>query len=212
MSLLGRLHSRHVHSRRVRVLAAGAARLLPPEAVSVLDVGCGDGRFALTLAGLRPGLQVRGVDPLVRPDAQIPVERGDGARLPLPDGACDVVLLIDVLHHTEDPAGVLREAARVARRCVIVKDHLLEGFAARATLRFMDEVGNRRHGVALPHNYLDAPAWRTAFAAAGLVPRETDPLPRLYPWPASLVFGRGLHFLARLEPARAASLKPAPAS
>ena len=200
MSLLGRLHTRHVHARRVRRLADVAARLIPLSAVSVLDVGCGDGRFARALGEIRPVLRIRGVDPLPRPDALISVERGDGACLPLPDKACDVVLLVDVLHHTNAPVEVLLEAARVARLCVIVKDHVRKGFAAFATLRFMDEVGNRRHGVALPHNYLDEAAWRTAFADSRLALRESDSLPLLYPWPASLVFGRALHFMARLEP------------
>lgn len=200
MGLFGDLHTRHVHRRRVAKLAAGIERLLPRDVSSVLDVGCGDGRLTRMVGERRPALVLQGIDPLVRPDALIPVLKGDGSALPVPDKSYDAVLLIDVLHHTLAPATVLREAARVSRRCVIVKDHYRRGFAAKATLRFMDEVGNRRHGVALPYNYLDESEWASVLAESGLRSEESDAMRDLYPWPASLVFGRGLHFLARLAP------------
>lgn len=205
MSLLGEMHTRHVHRRRVDKLAIGIERMLPREVSSVLDVGCGDGRLTRMVGERRPGLVLQGIDPLVRPDALIPVHKGDGGALPVADRSFDAVLLIDVLHHTIAPSAVLREASRVARRCVIVKDHYRRGFAAAATLRFMDEIGNRRHGVALPYNYLDESEWAAALQESGLRREESDPMRDLYPWPASLVFGRGLHFLARLAPETPAS-------
>jgi 2-polyprenyl-3-methyl-5-hydroxy-6-metoxy-1,4-benzoquinol methylase len=33
----------------------------------------------------------------------------------------DVVMFVDVLHHTKDPMVLLREARRVARRAIVVK-------------------------------------------------------------------------------------------
>ena len=44
----------------------------------------------------------------------------DGERLPLDDGSVDTVFLLEVLEHLEDPAALLREARRVARRNVLV--------------------------------------------------------------------------------------------
>jgi hypothetical protein len=62
----------------------------------------------------------------------------------------------------------------------------------------MDAVGNRRHSVALPFNYLSADEWRRAFDSVGLrAGFETTEL-SLYPWPASWLFDRSLHFIARL--------------
>ena len=49
MNLVGRVHGQFVHSRRVRVLAALAARLVPHGA-RVLDIGTGDGQIAAALA------------------------------------------------------------------------------------------------------------------------------------------------------------------
>jgi 2-polyprenyl-3-methyl-5-hydroxy-6-metoxy-1,4-benzoquinol methylase len=102
MTAVDRLHGGFVHPRRVQVLAAHAARLVPPRA-HVLDVGTGDGRIAAALGTARPDLRIEGIDVLVRPDAAIPVGPFDGRAIPRGAGSVDVVTLIDVLHHADDP-------------------------------------------------------------------------------------------------------------
>jgi SAM-dependent methyltransferase len=199
VSVVGHVHGGYVHGRRVRVLAAHLSTLMPRGA-TLLDVGCGDGLLSSRLAGSRPDLEVTGIDVLARPDAHIPVSLFDGARIPLPDRGADVVLFVDVLHHTPDPAVLLREAARVARRAVVIKDHLLTGFLAGPTLRFMDWIGNARHGVELPYVYWPPERWRAAFGELGLAVEAWTTKLGLYPWPADLAFGRSLHFIARLAP------------
>jgi SAM-dependent methyltransferase len=197
MTLLGRFHSGFVHTRRVTVLARHLAKLLPPNAY-VLDVGCGDGALAALLLELRPDIRVEGVDVLVRPHTAIPVRPFDGVRIPYDDRSVDVVLMVDVLHHTDDPTVLLRESARVARREVLIKDHLREGFAARLTLRGMDWVGNARHGVRLPYNYLSRAEWDSAFDRSRLFVHRWQSALHLYPAPASWLFDRSLHFIAAL--------------
>jgi SAM-dependent methyltransferase len=198
MSWIDALHEARVHQRRIRVLAEAASRLMPQN-LRVLDVGCGDGLFAVTLSGLRPDIRIEGAEVLPRSGCRIPVVAFDGRTLPFPDGAYDACLLIDVLHHTESPAALLREAARVGSGQVVLKDHLREGLLAGPCLRFMDVVGNRRHGVALPFNYLSSEEWKRAFAACDLGVAKTDGLGRLYPFPANLVFGRRLNFMSLLR-------------
>ena len=198
MRLLERVHQRHVAGRRARRLSELVAGLVP-QGAAVLDVGCGDGQIAWLIARRRPDVRIEGLDVLVRADARIPVRPFDGSRLPCGDRSCDVVLLVDVLHHADDPAVLLGEAARVARGAVVIKDHLLEGRLAQATLRFMDRVGNRRHGVALPYHYWTRAQWREAFDALAVTVDVWRQDLGLYRWPLSLVFGRSLHFLARLS-------------
>lgn len=202
MTLVDSVHGGLVHSRRVRVLAALAAGLVP-QGARVLDVGTGDGRIAAALAANRPDVAVEGIDVLVRPDASIPVSSFDGRTIPRPTASVDVVTLFDVLHHADDPAALLAEASRVTRGCVILKDHVANGPLSRAILTFMDDVGNRRHGVALPHHYLNANEWSGLIARLRLTPAswEVGGL-GLYPWPASVVFGGRLHVLARLDVGR----------
>lgn len=195
---LGRAHGSLVHDRRVRVLARHLAELLPT-AHSVLDVGCGDGRVASLLLERRPDLRVAGTDVLVRPGSRIPVVAFDGIRLPYRDRSWDTLLFCDVLHHTASPVALLREAVRVARSHVLIKDHFLDGFLARPTLRLMDFVGNAPHGVTLPYNYFSASEWEKAYRDVRLRPNEMRTRLGLYPAWADIVFGRSLHFIVLCE-------------
>ncbi|HUZ72448.1 MAG TPA: class I SAM-dependent methyltransferase [Stellaceae bacterium] len=193
------LHRTLVFDRRTRVLAERLVALLPRGA-SVLDVGCGDGTIASLVLQHRSDISLRGVDVLVRPGVKIPVEPFDGRQLPCADKSFDVVSFVDVLHHTDDPTILLREAKRVARKLVVLKDHTMDGVLAYQTLRFMDWVGNAAHGVALPYNYWPERKWRAAFDAIGLRVADWQARLGLYPYPGSLLFERGLHFVAALKP------------
>jgi SAM-dependent methyltransferase len=197
--MLGATHQHLVYGRRIRVLTQHVAELLPRNA-SVLDVGSGDGLLARRVMELRPDVSIRGVDVLARPTSHIPVEMFDGERLPFPDRSFDAVMMVDVLHHARAQDALLQEMARVTRGVVLIKDHLVQGWFAHPTLRFMDWVGNVRHGVALPYSYWTRTRWDDAFAAARLrVTHWRDAL-GLYPFPASLLFDRHLHFVSVLEP------------
>lgn len=201
LRIADRLHRRWVHARRVRVLASHLDPLLGP-GFRVLDVGAGDGRLAVQLTSARPDLQIRCVDLKLRPTSAFPVEHYDGERLPFDDGAFDAVLLIDVLHHASDPLALLAEAQRVAA-LVLIKDHSLEGWFADATLRFMDWVGNARHGIPLPFRYWTRSAWIAAFDGMNLGVRSWQTPLGMYPWPATLLFDRSLHFVAAVRPLQA---------
>jgi uncharacterized protein YjbI with pentapeptide repeats len=108
-------------------------------------------------------------------------------------------MLVDVLHHTSDVSMLLREAARVSRTNVLLKDHLSENALDHATLRFMDWVGNRPHGVTLTYNYQSRAQWNAHFAACGLKIAAFTTELNLYPAPFSAVVGRNLHFVALLK-------------
>jgi len=198
MSILSHVHGGYVHARRVRILRRCLAELIPQQS-SVLDVGCGDGMLGSLITADRPDLQYMGIDVLVRDDTRIPVTPFDGRHIPFADQSWEFVMFVDVLHHTEDPMILLREAARVAKKGVLIKDHLLDAFLAGPRLRFMDTVGNRRHGVALPFNYWRKEQWLSAFRELELLVNSWDGNLRLYPGPADWVFGRSLHFVGRLD-------------
>jgi SAM-dependent methyltransferase len=195
---IGDAHQKLVSGRRVEVLSNWFAQLLPA-GVRLLDVGCGDGFVSSVLQSKRPDISVRGIDVLPREHTHIPVEIFDGHQFPFPDGAFDVVLFSDVLHHTDEPAILLKEARRVASRHVLLKDHYRKGIAAHTRLRFMDWVGNARFGVALPFNYWREEQWQGAWREIGLQPRQLITRLGLYPRPADWVFGASLHFIALLD-------------
>ena len=137
---------------------------------------------------------------MVRPKTRIQVTEFDGRTIPFADASFDVVLFVDVLHHTEVPEVLLREAKRIATRGILLKDHLKDGFLAGPTLRFMDWVGNSPHGVVLPYNYWTMAQWQQAFKALGLNVNAWESRIGLYPWPADYLFGRSLHFIAMSSP------------
>ena len=194
-----KLHGQFVRRSRAEVLAQHLAELLPPEATSMLDVGCGDGLIDHEILARHPNLAIEGTDLFPRPEALIPVGAFDGLHLPYADKSFDVVIFIDVLHHAADAVFLLREAARVARRSVLIKDHFAEGPQARVTLRFMDLIGNAGYSFAWTASYWARGKWLQTFQELNLSVIETRNRLGLYPAPASWVFERSYQFVARLD-------------
>ena len=98
---------------------AEALRFVPARG-RVLEVGCGAGRFLRAVGAARPGLVLVGADVsrsalamLTSIAPKIDVRLATHNALPARDGEFDAVLLLDVLEHLEDPAGMLAEIRRV---------------------------------------------------------------------------------------------------
>lgn len=94
------------------------------EGLDVLDLGCGDGAYALQAA--RRGAKVCGLDTDAealrmarnqseRLGLEIAWKRGCAESLPFPDASFDRVLAITVLCMVQDPAVALAEVARVLK-------------------------------------------------------------------------------------------------
>ena len=194
----GLLHERTVLGRRAVILANWFAEFAPPGA-RILDVGCGDGAIASLIATARSDVSIEGVDVLVRAKTRVPVTWYDGVHIPFDDDSFDLVMFSDVLHHVDDPGALQIEARRIARRHVLIKDHRVEGIAAAARLRFMDQIGNARFGVSLPYNYWCEAQWDAAWRTIGLYPERVVTELGLYPWPLDALFGAHLHFIALLR-------------
>ena len=200
MSIIGYFHNLCIYTRRVEVLANQICELLPENA-KVLDVGCGDGKLDQLIMKRRPDINIQGVDVLIRPVTFIPVDTFDGAHLPYEDNSYDVVMFVDVLHHTMEKELLLNEAKRISLNGVMLKDHTRNGLFANATLKFMDWVGNRHHGVVLPYEYWSYDEWMDAIGKLSLSVKLWRSTFKLYPWPASWLFDRSLHFITLLEKA-----------
>lgn len=188
-------HRALVFRRRIKTLASAIAATLPDKGARLVDVGCGDGTISAQIMRLRPGLTISGLETHPRPSCAIPCAPFDGMSIPLPDNSVDGCLFVDVLHHAEQPHRLLREAARVSRSIICIKDHVRRTYLDQVILTVMDRVGNVPHGVAVRGTYFSRSDWETLLADAGLrVLRWEQNLP-LYPPPFSWIFGRGLHCL-----------------
>lgn len=197
MGLIDGFHEKMVFNRRVNVLASKISELLPLNA-RILDVGCGNGLIDKIILNKRPDISISGIDVLVRPMTHIEVKEYDGITFPFEDNSFDVVMFMDVLHHTDDAFVVLREAKRVSKKFILIKDHARDGFLSYPTLRFMDWVGNAHHGVRLPYNYWSRSEWKNNLEKIELKIQSWNSRIGLYPWPAAWVFERNLHFIAML--------------
>jgi SAM-dependent methyltransferase len=196
---IARIHGIVVHDHRVTVLCDRiSSRLVGMK--SVVDVGCGDGRIISFLAARLPQIQFRGFEvPPLRRSLAAPVEVFNGRKIPLPDRSVDAVILVDVLHHADDPFALLAEACRVAKSLIIIKDHRISKPGATSILRMMDWVGNWAHDVKMPHHYWTESQWREAWHSLGLKVSSYETELRLYPRMFRPLFENGLHFLASLE-------------
>jgi ubiquinone/menaquinone biosynthesis C-methylase UbiE len=195
---LNAVHSSLVSGRRVGVLAQHLAARLPRDS-RVLDVGAGDGALAAKIMQLRPDVTIEGIDVSIRPKVRIPVGLFDGVHIPTERSSFDCVMLVDVLHHAQDAALLLREAVRVTRRQLLIKDHVCEGILASTTLRFMDYVGNWGHDVAVRGKYFSETEWRNLISQARLVINEKVDRLDIYPFPFTHIFDRRLHVLFELR-------------
>jgi len=102
----------------------------PPPAAgvqcSILDIGCGTGHWGLWLT--ERGYEVTGIDISESMVARARTKLGDRAKvevmsatkLEFPDSSFDHALMVTLLEFLDDPEAVLAEAARVARKSVIV--------------------------------------------------------------------------------------------
>jgi SAM-dependent methyltransferase len=136
-------------------------------ALTVLDVGSSIGMLAREMQD-RTGASFTGVDIHVFAETAVPVVRYDGRRLPFDDGSFDLVTIVDVLHHTEDPAALLAEARRVSRERILIKDHYYESRLDERLLRISDYIGNKPDGIVLPYNFLALEEWHALFRGQGM--------------------------------------------
>ena len=122
---------------------------------TALDVATGGGHVARRLRDA--GIEVVTSDPApgMRPDVICRAES-----LPFADAAFDVVACRTAAHHFADPAGAVREMARVARESVLIVDTVFMGDDVEAAEALRDPSHVR--------NYTEA-EWRAFVEEAGLV-------------------------------------------
>ena len=189
-----------IFEKRLKSLTEHLLKFLPPDtSLQGLDVGCGSGELAVSVQRRRPNITIEGVDVLLR-EGQLPIKiaKFNGKTLPFPDKSFDFVMIVDVIHHTQNQLMLLKECQRVARQFILIKDHICGSSWDRLRLKVMDWVGNRVYNVALPYSYLSRQGWLLLYRDLGI---EGSIIPiqlNCYPWPFSYVFDSTLHFISKL--------------
>ena len=154
--------------KRTRIFGTLITRWLEPSA-SVLDLGTGGGevagfiaarRWAVTPVNVRNTSRVKGINPIIY----------DGTHLQKADDSFDYCLLSTVLHHTPNPELIIREAARVARRLIIIEDIYSTPFGRWVAMASCT-LANRQF--IHPHTNKTDAGWKTTFQRLGLELLET---------------------------------------
>jgi SAM-dependent methyltransferase len=89
---------------------------------TVLDIGTGSSISIHFFARKFPEIEFTTTDIAdMRQEKELPFILYDGITLPFKDKSFDLTVLNEVLHHTDDPEPVLKEAGRVGRAIFVVE-------------------------------------------------------------------------------------------
>lgn len=125
------------------------------QAATVLDVGAGTGRALRHLAKRLPETRLTGLEPVrgLRAVAEAhgggEFVEGVGEELPFEDDQFDVVIATAVMHHVPDPARIIAEMTRVARRAVMISD--ANRFGGHSKVPGLLKLGLRATGLWKPY-------------------------------------------------------------
>jgi len=135
---------------------------------SILDVGCDDGSVAKMVMESNSSLKIVGIDIQSNRLSKIPRRVYDGKTIPYPDDSFDIVMVLDVLHHTKNIPLLLKEIKRVSRKHIIIKDHMTYGFLSRYLISFADYVSNIPYGIKCAFNFPSFQRWNSYFSQLDL--------------------------------------------
>jgi SAM-dependent methyltransferase len=176
--LAGAYHQKRVVQVIQRRRAAAKWRFIsdwidPERPVSVLDLGAAEGFVGLEARErLRADVTLADVVDMNR--TNLPFQLVRPSRLDFPRDSFDYVILNFVLHHAEDPRAVAAEAARVARRGVVIVESVYERPCQHRLLRFLDPLANRIRSGGLMRrqeehlHFRTADEWRLLFLGLDL--------------------------------------------
>lgn len=126
----------------------------------IIDIGSGscsiceilsENGFDITPLDIKNSSVVESIKPIIY----------GGKKIPFPDKSFDVSLIITVLHHTQNPEKLLKEAKRVSKKIIIIEDIYSNIFQKYFTY-FLDSLVNfefRGH----PHSNKTDKGWKAAF-------------------------------------------------
>ena len=133
------LHAGENNLEHIRGLQRAWSILLRYDIGSVLDVGCGTGRALKWVHDQNASIRLFGIDPsqglLDIAMQQLPaatLQIGTGENLPFDHSSVDVAIATGIMHHVDEPASVIAEMFRVARKAVLISDH--NNFAFGSTM------------------------------------------------------------------------------
>ena len=156
--LLGLIHSKLlIRYRNKKLLKLIYNDLI--DSSSILSVGCGTGFIENYVASRNKKIKIKGVDVIVPKKTYIKVKKYNGKKIPFKSNSFDVVMFLDVLHHTNNIKDLMCEAKRVTKKVILIKDHYYNTKFDNFLLKVADYIGNKGFGINLNYNYLKEGEW-----------------------------------------------------
>lgn len=181
--ILGKLFA-PVYKKAARGICKDCAPFIAKGA-KIIDIGCGRG---ITTNEFHDYFQaeILGVDVTDQRIIDFPFQKIDGKNLPFSNDSFDVALIINVLHHTDDPEKLLSEAKRITKEKIIICEDLKEkGISQFANWLHKSTYRISAPFLAQPNNFHSREEWKRKFSKYGLrVSFEkifSQPLGWLYP-------------------------------
>jgi ubiquinone/menaquinone biosynthesis C-methylase UbiE len=134
---------------------------------NVLDLGMGDGLIAKQLQ-LNHDINILGLDVEDYNTTDIPLVINNSNTLPFADSQFDVVLVISVLHHTNDFIHLLAESKRICKRRIVILEDVYSNIIEKAAIIFTDSISNLLSPISMPFNFRKEQEWLSIFSILGL--------------------------------------------
>jgi len=128
----------------------------------ILDVGSGN---ATILKQIKEdyNTKVQGIDIIKYNEAEVPFKLFDGKTIPFKDRLFDKVLIIETLHHCDNPINILKEAVRVSKNKIIILEDVYINYLHKRIMYGYDYLMNFRHSVNTPFNFKKEKEWIDIF-------------------------------------------------
>ena len=142
----------------------------------VLDLGAGNGLLAQEIKKqLNKEVVLVDIVDYNYTDLPLLLYKPEG-RVPLANEEVDTTILYTVLHHASDPEHLLKEATRVTKKRLVIKEAYIEKDDLRITNSFFDWFYNRVIGdedINVPLNFLKVEEWEKLLKSYGFDVIET---------------------------------------
>ena len=115
-----------------------------------------DSDYDVTSIDVKDKSKVKSVKPIVY----------GGKKIPFEDGSFEVSIIIAVLHHTEDPISLIKEAMRVSK-CVVIMEDVYDNTFQKYLTYFFDSLVNLEF-IGHPHSNKSDKEWKKEFKELNL--------------------------------------------
>jgi SAM-dependent methyltransferase len=132
---------------------------------NVLDIGAGSCMIADLISRQH---DITCIDVIDSNKTKLPLKIYDGKKLPFKDKTFDTSILLYVLHHSEDPDRLFKEALRVTKKRIIIGEDVYTGKLSLFLLKLFD-TGNllSAKDMPMPFNFRKEEEWAGLFRKYG---------------------------------------------